>query len=264
MSFVASKVFWMIVAPSTLMLTVLVAGVLLFALGRRRFGGWLVGLATAALAATALLPVGTWVLAPLEDRFARPDPLPAHVDGIIVLGGATEPDLAAARNVPALNDAAERMIEFAALARRYPAAKLVFTGGSGDLLRQDLREAEVARMVFDGLGLETGTVLLEGSSRNTFENAVFSRDLAQPRPGETWLLVTSARHMPRSVGIFRHLGWPVVAYPTDYLTRPAVTLGLPPGLVEGLIQLNHGVREWIGLVAYRLMDRTDSLFPAPR
>ena len=264
MSFVASKVFWMIVAPSTLMLTVLVVGVLLFALGRRRFGGWLVGLATAALAATALLPVGTWVLAPLEDRFARPDPLPAHVDGIIVLGGATEPDLAAARDVPALNDAAERMIEFAALARRYPAAKLVFTGGSGDLLRQDLKEAEVARMVFDGLGLETGTVLLEGSSRNTFENAVFSRDLAQPRPGETWLLVTSARHMPRSVGIFRHLGWPVVAYPTDYLTRPAVTLGLPPGLVEGLIQLNHGVREWIGLVAYRLMDRTDSLFPAPR
>lgn len=264
MSFVASKVFWMIVAPSTLMLTVLVVGVLLFALGRRRFGGWLVGLATAALAATALLPVGTWVLAPLEDRFARPDPLPAHVDGIIVLGGATEPDLAAARDVPALNDAAERMIEFAALARRYPAAKLVFTGGSGDLLRQDLKEAEVARMVFDGLGLETGTVLLEGSSRNTFENAVFSRDLAQPRPGETWLLVTSARHMPRSVGIFRHLGWPVVAYPTDYLTRPSVTLGLPPGLVEGLIQLNHGVREWIGLVAYRLMDRTDSLFPAPR
>ena len=263
MSFIASKVFWIVAAPSTVMLLVLLVGALLLAFGRRRTGGWMVGLATVALAATALLPVGTWVLSPLEDRFARPDALPAQVDGIIVLGGAVEPDLADARGVPALNDAAERMIEFAALANRYPQATLVFSGGSGSLLNPGLKEADVARAVFAGLGLETRGVLLEGRSRNTFENALFSRDLADPQPGETWLLVTSARHMPRSVGIFRRLGWPVVPYPTDYLTRPGVMLDLPPGLVEGLIRLNHGAREWIGLVAYRLMDRTDSLFPAP-
>jgi uncharacterized SAM-binding protein YcdF (DUF218 family) len=160
-----------------------------------------------------------------------------------------------------LNNAAERITEFVALARRYPEARLVFTGGSGFVFPGALREADVIHHVLDGLGSDLSRITFERESRNTYENALFSRPLVNPGTGETWLLITSAAHMPRSVGIFRRAGWPVLAYPVDY--RSTRELSWSPDLLSGLDALNESLREWVGLVAYRLMDRTDALFPAP-
>jgi uncharacterized SAM-binding protein YcdF (DUF218 family) len=67
--------------------------------------------------------------------------------------------------------------------------------------------------------------------------------------------------MPRSVGVFRRAGWPVLAYPVDY--RSTNDLTWSPDLLSGLDAFNESVREWVGLAAYRLMGRTDSWFPAP-
>jgi uncharacterized SAM-binding protein YcdF (DUF218 family) len=189
--------------------------------------------------------------------------MPNRVDGIIVLGGAVNPPLAANRGEPSVNDAAERILALADLGRRYPDAKLVFTGGSGSLWGGKYREGEVMRAALEQAGLDTGRVQFENESRNTWENAVFSRDLVAPKPGETWLLVTSAWHMPRSVGIFRRIGWPVTPYPVDYRSRDDGKPYLLFELDANLMQAGFAVREWIGLAAYRLMDRTDSLFPAP-
>lgn len=186
-----------------------------------------------------------------------------HVDGVIVLGGAVDQNLTEARGIPALNGAAERMTEFVALARRYPEARLVFTGGQGSLVHGGLTEADVARRLFTALGLPEARVTYEDQARNTWENAVFTHRLVEPRPGETWLLVTSASHMPRSVGAFRRAGWQVVPWPVNYRTGHSLAALYDAPFPDRLQMLESGLREWLGMAVYRALGRSDALFPAP-
>lgn len=262
MLFLFSKLFWIVAQPGNLLLLILVAGVSCLALTRRRHGLGLVALATLAFIVLSTLPVGFWAVAPLEDRFAPPQPLPDKVDGIIILGGAVDPNTQAAHGQVSLNDAAERITEAVVLSRRYPEARLLLSGGNGTLSASERSEAEAMGMLLVAMGVPAERLLLEGKSRNTIENAIYSKELAAPKPGETWLLVTSAAHMPRAVGCFRHVGWAIVPYPVDY----RVITGITPDTFElgqNLMRLDYAMREWVGLVAYRLLGRTDDLFPGP-
>jgi uncharacterized SAM-binding protein YcdF (DUF218 family) len=261
--FVVSKLFWMAVDPANLLAGSVVAGALLLAAGRARIGRALVDAAAVATVLIMALPLGTWALRPLEGRFPPPAALPARVDGIVTLGGAVDQVVTAARGQVALVDAAERLTAFVALARRYPDARLLYTGGSGRLTHREHRETTPARMLLADLGLDPARVVFEGESRNTYENARLSQALVSPRPGETWLLVTSAAHMPRAVGIFRRAGWPVVPYPVDFRTTGGLDWPGSPLVAERLLMLSQAAREWAGLLAYRAMGRTDELFPGP-
>ena len=255
MSFVLSKLAWLVLQPSNLLLLGLLVAVLL---NWRRL---LLGL-MALLVIVVVLPVGLWLQRPLEDRFARPAELPAEIAGIIVLGAAQEEAITEARGTLALTDAAERMVEGLALAYRYPEARLVFSGGSGRLFPADASESVVNERFIDMMRLDPALVILEDRSRNTWENARFSREMVEPEAYETWLLVTSAAHMPRSMGIFRRIGWDVVPWPVDYRTGddgPALQTEVSLRLIE----LDDAAREWLGLLFYRLMGRTDALLPAP-
>jgi uncharacterized SAM-binding protein YcdF (DUF218 family) len=242
-------------------------GVLGILLGFTRFaraGRPLIVGAIIALAAGLLTPLGALLLRPLEERFPPPlanIPTPA---GIIVLGGAVDTEKSEARGQVSLTADAARMTTGVELARRYPSARIVFTGGSAGLLAEGPPEAISARNLWLSLGVPAERMTFEAKSRNTWENAVFTRDLVKPKPGETWLLVTSAWHMPRSVGIFRHLGFDVVPYPVAYRTFGDERDFLPtPSMTDRVFVLDFGIREWVGLLAYRLADRTDALFPAP-
>lgn len=263
MTFALSKLLWLLVEPGNLLLLLLMFGALLI-FRRRRGGRWLVGIAAVGGIAVAVLPLGAWLLVPLEARFPPPVPLPAEVDGIVVLGGAVDAYLAEAREQPALNEQAERVVALVDLARRYPQARLFYSGGSGSLWSAAYREADAARPLLARLGLDTSRVVFERESRNTHENAVRTLALAQPAAGETWLLVTSAWHMPRAVGSFRRLGWAVTPYPVDYQTDGTFAAARAPDLTGGLAALGRGLKEWIGLAAYRWFDYTDSLFPGPQ
>ena len=262
MSFVAGKLAWILLKPSNLLALILALGVVLRLLGRRAAGRVLIAGALAAFLAAAVLPLGAWLISPLENRFPPPA-LPARVDGIVVLGGAIESGLSADRAAISLNGNAERLVAFAALARRYPEAKLVFTGGSGDLLRPGRREGDWLGPFLDAAGIPRARVTVERDSRNTDDNARMSKALAKPRAGEAWVLVTSARHMPRAVGIFRKHAWPVVAYPADYLTTRAVGWSLGFNVAGGLAALDAAAYEWFGLAYYRLSGRIDVWFPRP-
>ena len=157
-----------------------------------------------------------------------------------MLGGALSPDVSHARNTVALNEAAERLTAVAELARRYPDARIIFSGGSGAVIFDERPEAEFALRLLETLGVAPGRVVAEDKSRNTVENARFSRELAQPKPGERWLLVTSAYHLPRAVGVFRKAGFPVEAYPVDWRTRGAGDALRPfPTLGDGLAAHRH-------------------------
>jgi uncharacterized SAM-binding protein YcdF (DUF218 family) len=260
MVFVLSKVFWAVVAPGNFLVLLLVAGILRAAASRRRRRLGLIAWATAGLLAIAVLPLGDWAVRPLEARFPAPE-LPAHVDGIIVLGGAVEPATESAPGQIALTAAAERVVEALALARRYPEARLLLTGGDSEIRPSGDSEAEATRTLMVQQGIDGARILVEQRSRNTYENATLSQILARPQPGEIWMLVTSAAHMPRAVGCFRRIGWSVLPYPVDYrgFSHPR------PGfaLLERLAPLDLAEKEWIGLVVYRLLGRTDAWFPAP-
>src|SRR6185436_11793834 len=141
---------------------------------------------------------------------------PEDIAGIVVLGGAEDAERSAAWNQVEVNDSAERFLASLALARRYPQAKVLFTSGSGGVFSQEYKGASVAKLLYEQQGIAASRMIFESESRNTAENVALSKSLAKPAPGEMWILVTSAFHMPRSAGIFCKAEWPVIAYPVDH------------------------------------------------
>src|SRR6516162_2266621 len=260
MFFPLSKILGFFAIPSNLVVSIGVLGLLLLATRFARAGRVL---AFASLVVLAIL--GLALIIPLEDRFPRWDATRGAPDGIVVLGGAISPDVSAARDEVALNEAAERLIVVAELARRYPDARIVFSGGSGALIYDEGAEAPLALRLLESLGIPRARITLEDRSRNTVENAVLSKAIAQPKPGERWLLVTSAHHLPRAVGVFRKAGFPVEAYPVDWRTRGTDDALRPFASVgDGLRRSDTAVREWVGLAVYWLTGRSSELFPGPR
>lgn len=258
-----SKILGFFALPSNLLIVLALAGILLMRTRFRRFGQGLVIGAILLLVVVGIAPVGNALMLPLEERFPKWDAKRGSPHGIVVLGGAVSPDVSAARNEIALNEAAERMTATAKLAREHPNARIVFTGGSGRLFG-GATEADFVTDLFESFGIPRDRIVLENRARNTVENAVFTKELVQPKPAERWLLVTSAHHMPRSVGIFRKAGFPVEAHPVDFRTRGTADLTGPFGsLAAGLARTDAAMHEWAGLIVYWLTGRTGELFPGP-
>jgi len=256
--FTSAKLFWILVDPGNLLLLILCVGLLLRLAGRlRRFSAVLMGLSASGFLVVLFMPVGQWLLGPLENRF--PVPSPASVDGIVVLSGVTGEATTTARNAVALNDGAERLTATVELARRFPTARIVISGGSGRLGGSTTSEAEVMRRFLVEQGVEPDRIETEEESRNTAENANLTIAVAAPQPGETWLLVTSAAHMPRAIGSFRQAGWDITAYPVDYVTPQPHTRHLG----QNLVLLGTAEKEWLGLLAYYLTGRSQELVPGP-
>lgn len=265
MGFILSKILAFLVSPSNFLVLAALVGLVLTRTRLRRAGHRLTATAVLMIAVCGWSPLGQWLILSLEDRFpAWQQDIGKTPDGIVVLGGGLDDSVSGARGVVALTAAGERMTEAVALALRYPAAKVVFSGGTSRIVFGGETEADSAARLFSSLGLAEGRILLESRSRNTVENAVFSRQLADPRPGERWLLVTSAYHMPRAIGIFRAAGFPVEAYPVDWRTRGFADLMRPfSSLAEGLTRTDIAMREWVALLFYWLTGRSAELLPAP-
>jgi uncharacterized SAM-binding protein YcdF (DUF218 family) len=264
MFFFLSKILGFFALPSNLLIVIGLVGVAIAVLRGGRAGGRLIVASLILLAVLGFSPLSNALILPLEQRFPPWDASRGPPAGIIVLGGAFDTLVSATRDDIPLTDAAERMTVSAALARQYPQARLIFTGGTGTLVYDGPTEGELARRFYAGLGIPADRITIEEASRDTAENAVLTKPLANPKPGECWLLVTSAYHMPRSIGAFRRVGFAVEAYPVDYRTRGIEDLARPfPSLGEGLRRGDTATREWIGLLMYRLAGRTSELFPAP-
>jgi uncharacterized SAM-binding protein YcdF (DUF218 family) len=262
--FVLSKTIGFMLLPTNLLIGVGFVGAILLLTRFASLGRKLVIASVLLLVICGLSPLGYMLLYPLEQRFPSWDPARGAPDGIIVLGASIEADISAARGTPVVRSAPDRIIAAAALAHRYPNARVVFTGGSANLLSNDAREADFAGAIFESLGVAKSRLIMERLSRNTLENAQFSKALVAPKAGERWLLVTSAFHMPRSVGLFRKAGFPVEAYPVDW--RVAGRDGLfafSNHSLEGLSRADAGMREWMGLIAYWATGKIDELLPGP-
>lgn len=264
MFFVLSKILFFFLRPSNALIFGIALGWLLRRIGRRKSGTTILFVSFVTLLAAAFTALPTALLKPLETRFPPPADLATPPDGILVLGGALDTVATAHWGSPQLIDGAERLVVLADLARRYPDAKLVFTGGHMDLVEGERPEAEHAAGLFETFGIPGDRLVLETTSRNTRENAINSFELVHPEPGETWLLVTSAFHMPRAMGVFRAAGWPgLVAWPVDYRSLDGVPVIGRQFASEGLFLTDIAAKEWMGLIAYRVAGYTGAVFPAP-
>ena len=264
MFFVLANTLGFLVLPSNFLIVLALLGVVLMVTPLARAGRRLCAFAVVLLAVLGFSPIGNILLLPLEERFPQWDASRGAPDGIVVLGGAINPVDTAARGAPALNESAERLTVAVELARRYPQARIIHSGGDAHIQPTELTEAEAAHGVFESLGMDLARVELDAKSRNTAENARFSRAVAQPKPGERWLLVTSASHMPRAIGAFRQAGFPVEAHPVDWRTGSRDDAHRPFRVLSaGLARTDNAVREWVGLFVYWLTGRTSALFPGP-
>jgi uncharacterized SAM-binding protein YcdF (DUF218 family) len=264
MFFILAKILGFFSMPSNVLMALGVIGLVLTRTRLARAGWRIAVTALILLGIAGWSPFGNAIILPLEERFPPWDAARGAPAGIISLGGALDTVVSPVRGEVALNEAAERMTAIAELARRFPKARIVFSGGSGRIIFDGVSEASLAARLFASFGIAKKRIALEDKSRDTDENGRFTKELVQPKPGERWLLVTSAHHMPRAIGVFRAAGFPVEAFPVDYRTRGAVDLLRPfATLGDGLRRTDTAMREWVGLLIYRIVGRTDALFPAP-
>src|SRR5262245_29838369 len=238
MTYYVSKVFWLIAAPTSALVLISAIAALWAVLGNSKFQALLASAAACGLVIGAFTPIGVALTVPLEYRFPfRQADSQAPPDGIIVLAGAGNAGVDAV----------------SALSQDYPKTRLIFSGFSAIALKR-----------FARLGGDPARVYVESRPRTTSEDALYSAALLKPKPGERWLLVTLASHMPRAVGCFRVAGFEVQPYPVGFSTSgpPSLFVLNATGSVA-LLQLDLAAKEWIGLIAYGLMGKTDALFPAP-
>ena len=263
MFFVLSKTAAFFLLPSNFLFAIGLVGLLLLFTRWRRAGVRLMAASFVLMALAAFLPVGRLLEHPLETRFPPWNPARGAPDGIVVLGGTISPVLSRVYGATQLSGSAERVTVIAKLARDYPKARFVYSGGDASLFANGGREADYVLPLLATFGVPRNRVLLESRARNTYENAVFTKALVKPKPGERWLLVTSAQHMPRAIGCFRRAGFPVEAYPVDWHVLPRLRLSLGKKFGAGLATLDDAAHEWLGLLFYRLSGRTGALLPGP-
>lgn len=263
MFFYASKIISTLIWPSSVVTMLLLVGTALLLGGRAvRWGRRLMIAGLGLLLVCGFSPLGNLMVLPLEQRFARGE-LPQDIAGIIILGGFETGPVTKRRGELSLNEAAERLTESILAARARPDAKVIFTGGDAALIgpADNGAAGEVGRYL-EAVGIARERLVLEGVARTTHENALLLARMLQPGPGQRYLLVTSAFHMPRSVATFRRQGFDVVPWPVDYRTRGWMDATTFFGSVPaGLERVDLAFKEWIGLAAYRLSGRSSAFWP---
>ena len=247
---------WHVLSVGDWLVLILLAGVLLGWRRRGKLGAALVKASALGFAAVLFLPVGSWAIAPLENRFPVPT-LPPSIDGIVVLTGAINVRATLKRDQPIFYPYAERITTAVTLARRFPKARIVVPGGVDR--PGEPSEAIVHRELLVALGVDGSRIETENRSHNTCENASDAYQQVRPRAGERWVLVTSAFHLPRAVACFRHVGWDVIPYPAGYKAQDAEGAGV----ASNLQILRLALHEWVGLLGYYLEGRIDDVFPGP-
>ena len=260
--FYISKVFWLVFNPGNMLFLLVFTVVVLLWLGKVVVARLILTTLVVGMTVIAFFSVGTWLLYPLESYFPINPILPKQVDGIIILSGGVGAKPTVVKDQIQVNSQVDRELAFMRLARLYPNAKLLYTGGSSSLTHQQFKGADAARRMMKEQGFDVERVLFERESRNTVESAVLSKRLIQPKDGENWILITTAWHMPRSVGVFCAAGWPVIPYPVDYSTSKDGLFNISFSFAGHLNGLDVGIKEWLGLVAYWITGRTHELLPS--
>jgi uncharacterized SAM-binding protein YcdF (DUF218 family) len=252
MFYFLAQTFWFLCAPSHLAVWLLLAAVVLLYMGRVRAARNCAVISFAVFVVAGFSPVGLWLMHPVENQYRR-STQPTHIDGILILGGGNDGRVFATRGTPSPGNGLTRLVAGYELARQHPEARLVFAGGPYKP-SDPKSEARAAREILVGLGLPRDRIILEPTSHNTWENFTNSRAIVKPKDGETWVLVTSAFHMPRAMKIASKVNWPMIPWPADYTTATNSHYG-PLQFTDNLERTDQAVHEGIGILVYRLSGK---------
>lgn len=221
----------------------------------------------ALLGALALLLMGSnrWtamaLMRPLEWRYLPQEEIPA-AEVIVVLGGDTAPPTYP-RTLPEVGEAGDRLVYAAYLYSQGKAGSILFSGGAIDWMYPSLEPGSENAQLLELMGVPPEAIWLESESRNTYENALYSRQILEQKGIRRIILVTSAFHMPRSVALFEHQGLEVIPAPTDFRTTQAdwemlsrgdlrnLVFNLLPG-PDNLQTITLALKEYLGLLIYRM------------
>ena len=257
MSFYLSKILWLIVNPFNIFIFITLFTMFLYFINFRRLSLIIYLINFIFIALISFLPIGSYLTYIIEKEFHTNTKFPDQVDGILILGGATNPLLFKEFDQISLNGSAERLVESVMIIRKFEKAKVIFSGGSGIVNRSDLGHSQVAKLFYKKMGVDINKIFFEDKSRNTHENIIYSKKIAKPKKNENWLLITSAFHMKRALLIAEKNNWKFIPYAVDFKNIKEFKLTPNLNLLSNLNSFQSGLHEWLGLVSYYLMGRTD-------
>ena len=259
MSFYLSKVLWLIINPLNILIFLFFLTILFSLLKKNKLTYFLLVLFIIFLVSFGIFPVGKYLIYKLEKNYHNSIILPDKVDGILILGGATNPFLSDEFNQINLNGSAERLIESVTLIKKYTNSKIIFAGGSGSINEPKMDHSRIAKLFFIQIGLDTDKIIFENKSRNTYENILFSKKIVKPKKNEKWILITSASHMNRAIFIGEKIDWIFTPYAVDFSQSKIIKFTPTIKILKNFNAMHQGSHEWIGLIAYYLMGRTSRI-----
>jgi uncharacterized SAM-binding protein YcdF (DUF218 family) len=258
-----SKLFWYIGSPGGLISILALLAFVAQYFKKTIFYNRIVYTLLGFIVALTFIPAGNILMHSLESSFPTNPALPKKLGGIIVLGGAVNPGMTQQWNQLETNHYNERLLYFAWLATEYPKTQLIFTGGNASMDRSKPTESDSLKSFLKLYNIEPARVILENKSRTTYENALFSSKLIlKNKSKEKWLLITSAFHMPRAIGVFCQQGINAIPFPVDHQTISGDLFSEFQFDFTGNFKiLSEATHEWLGLLAYFASGKTQEIFP---
>ncbi len=260
MSFYLSKILWLALNPFNIFILFTIITIILYLISFRKISIAIFLINSLYLIIISFLPIGSYLIHKIEKEYHLSSSIPDKLDGILILGGATNPIFYKEFNQISVNDSAERLIESVSIIKRFKNSKIIFSGGSGVINRPDLAHSQVAKLFYKKVGIEESRIIFEDNSRNTNENILFSKKIAKPKKNENWLLITSASHMKRAMLIGSKNNWKFIPYAVDFKTMKKFRFVPNLYLLSNINSFQQGSHEWLGLISYYLMNRTDKIF----
>ena len=260
MSFYLSKILWLLLNPYNLFIFVNLITIFFYIFRLKKISIFLFLINFVFLLTISILPIGNFLIHKLEKEYHLANKVSNNLDGVLVLGGATSPYLFKEFNQVSVNGSAERLIESVKIIRKFENAKIVFSGGSGVLDMPDFGHSDSAKFFYETVGIDTQRIIFENISRNTYENILLSKDIVNPKNTEKWLLITSAFHMKRAILVGKKHKWNFITYAVDFKTQKKIKFKPSFNLLSNLTSFQKASHEWLGLLSYFLMNRTDRIF----
>ena len=260
--FFFSKILWAYFNPVNILLYLLLIVIFLSFFTKKKLFKFLNVITLFLFITIIILPTGKYFFWKLEKSYSIPKNLPNKVDGILILGGGMNEHLTHQYQQINLNNNVDRLTESILLIKKFPDAKVVFSGGIATFKKPKLTGAEVAKMFYERMGVDVDKIIFEDKSRNTYENFIFSKKYIVNNSNEKWLLITSASHMKRAMSIAKKLKLDFLPYPVDFYLEKDFLLDewYRANYSENIEYFKLASYEYLGLIVYFLSGRSSKIY----
>tara|TARA_Y100000590_G_scaffold394145_1_gene472958 strand:+ start:175 stop:954 length:780 start_codon:yes stop_codon:yes gene_type:complete len=254
-----SKIIWFFLSPINFIIILFLISFFLKLFKYNKFSKFFLFLSFLFFLLAGIFPTGHWLLYKLETNYQSKSILPYELDGLLILGGPSSSSLTRIHNQVNFNDGGERLTESVLIIKKYKPKTIIFSGGSSDGNFEN-SHAYVAKIFFSQMEIDTKKIIFEYKSRNTFENIINSFKIANPNKNEKWLIITSSFHMTRAINIAKKINWNIIPYPVDFKVQNEFNSFRPSiDILNNFNSFNLASHEYIGLISYYLLGRTDKI-----